>query len=220
MRRRRRQQNEPPAVPEVHGCGLERFLCVCLVRPVRRYAPQQRRNQYLFCASMRGGAGSDWLPAATAMSSASAGRARARCGPRPNGDGPFLCSLLLGGLCSLDLLEHTKVRRFLPPATQGRGGAGGSPLVSELPAMPEWRVQRCRVDGRTAGRPTCTDSTAASLAFCRSSYVWGRTIRGDQGHLMPRYRILSHSEVIRAILLEDSPCCGVPAPSAASQSRR
>ena len=34
----------------------------------------------------------------------------------------------------------------------------------------------------------------------------GRTTRVDSGHLMPRYRILPQSEVIRAILLDYSPC--------------
>ena len=37
-------------------------------------------------------------------------------------------------------------------------------------------------------------------------------IRGNQGHLMLKERIAPQSEVIRAILLEDSPCCGGPAP--------
>ena len=37
----------------------------------------------------------------------------------------------------------------------------------------------------------------------------GRTTRGDQGHLMLGERILPQSEVIRAIVLEGSPCCGV-----------
>ena len=42
----------------------------------------------------------------------------------------------------------------------------------------------------------------------------GRTARGDQGHSMLGERIAPQSEVIRAMLLEDSPCCGVgPAPS-------
>ena len=39
-----------------------------------------------------------------------------------------------------------------------------------------------------------------------------RTIRGDQGHVVPRELVLSQSEVTRAILLGDSPCCAVPAP--------
>ena len=34
--------------------------------------------------------------------------------------------------------------------------------------------------------------------------------RGDWGHLMLRERIGPQSEVTRAIILEDSPCCGVP----------
>ena len=34
--------------------------------------------------------------------------------------------------------------------------------------------------------------------------------RGDSGHLMLRKRIAPQSEVIRAIALEDSPCCGAP----------
>ena len=34
-------------------------------------------------------------------------------------------------------------------------------------------------------------------------------IRDDQGHLMPREHVAPHSEVIRAISLEDSPCCWV-----------
>ena len=40
----------------------------------------------------------------------------------------------------------------------------------------------------------------------------GRTIRGDQGHLILGQRIASQSEVIRAIVSGDRPCCGVPAP--------
>ena len=38
----------------------------------------------------------------------------------------------------------------------------------------------------------------------------GHTTRGDQGHLMLRQPIMQSTEVIRAIILEDSPCCGVP----------
>ena len=36
----------------------------------------------------------------------------------------------------------------------------------------------------------------------------GRTTRGDAGHLMLRERAVPQSEVMRAILLEGSPCCG------------
>ena len=39
---------------------------------------------------------------------------------------------------------------------------------------------------------------------------YGHTFRGGQGHLMLRDLILPQSEVIRAILLEYSLCCGVP----------
>ena len=47
----------------------------------------------------------------------------------------------------------------------------------------------------------------------------GRTIRGDQGHLMLGERIASQSEVIRAISSGYSPCCGVAhVQSEASQS--
>ena len=38
-------------------------------------------------------------------------------------------------------------------------------------------------------------------------------IRGDLGHWMLRKRIATQSEVIWAIVLEDSPCCGGPAPA-------
>ena len=39
----------------------------------------------------------------------------------------------------------------------------------------------------------------------------GHTARGDYGHLMMRRQcIVPQSEVIRAILLKDSPCCEVP----------
>ena len=41
----------------------------------------------------------------------------------------------------------------------------------------------------------------------------GTQKRGDYGHLMLGDHNLKQSEVIRAILLKDSPCCGVPAPS-------
>ena len=40
------------------------------------------------------------------------------------------------------------------------------------------------------------------------STSYGRTIRGDSRHLMRMECIAPQSEVIRAILLEDSPCCG------------
>ena len=46
----------------------------------------------------------------------------------------------------------------------------------------------------------------------------GRTIRGDWGHLMPMDRILPQSEVIRAIVVEYSPCCGVSRTGAAAPS--
>ena len=36
----------------------------------------------------------------------------------------------------------------------------------------------------------------------------GHTTRGDYGYLMLRERIAPQPEVIRAVLLEDSPCCG------------
>ena len=36
------------------------------------------------------------------------------------------------------------------------------------------------------------------------------TARGGQGHLVLRERTAPQSEVTRAMLLEDSPCCGVP----------
>ena len=45
----------------------------------------------------------------------------------------------------------------------------------------------------------------------------GHTIRGDQGSLMLRKRVAPHSEVIRVIVLEDSPCCGGPAPVSPSK---
>ena len=41
----------------------------------------------------------------------------------------------------------------------------------------------------------------------------GHTTRGDQGHLILRQLNMPQSELIRAIFLEDSPCCGVPAPA-------
>ena len=40
----------------------------------------------------------------------------------------------------------------------------------------------------------------------------GHMIRGDQCHLMLECFIASQSEVIRAIVSDYSPCCGVPAP--------
>ena len=40
----------------------------------------------------------------------------------------------------------------------------------------------------------------------------GRTIRGDQGHLVRGEHIASQSEVIWAIVSGHSPCCGAPAP--------
>ena len=47
------------------------------------------------------------------------------------------------------------------------------------------------------------------MSRARRSLPGGRTTRGDQGHLMLRERVVPQSEVIRAIVLEDSPCCGV-----------
>ena len=49
--------------------------------------------------------------------------------------------------------------------------------------------------------------TLATRTAFLIEYLW-HTTRGDQGHLMPRERVAPHSEVIRAVVLEDSPCCG------------
>ena len=43
----------------------------------------------------------------------------------------------------------------------------------------------------------------------RATAAYGHTTRGDWGHLMLKERIVQQSEVIRFILLEDSPCCWV-----------
>ena len=58
---------------------------------------------------------------------------------------------------------------------------------------------------------SCRRSQAGSML--RRSIPEGHTARGDQGHLMPRERAAPQSEVIRVMFLEDSPCCGAPAPS-------
>ena len=52
--------------------------------------------------------------------------------------------------------------------------------------------------------------------FGRRAALGWRIIRGDQGHLMLREHIIPQSEVIRAMFLEHSPCCGVPAPGSFS----
>ena len=39
----------------------------------------------------------------------------------------------------------------------------------------------------------------------------GHRTRGESGHLIPRKRVAPHSEVIRAIVLEGSPCSEGPA---------
>ena len=51
--------------------------------------------------------------------------------------------------------------------------------------------------------------TLATRTAFLIEYLW-HTTRGDQGHLMPRERVAPHSEVIRAIVLDDSLYFGGP----------
>ena len=69
-----------------------------------------------------------------------------------------------------------------------------SPAVTRSP-----RISFCVRPSSVSGR-----STASAVSTC------GDTVRGGQGLLMLRGRVLTPSEVIRAIWLEHSPCCGVP----------
>ena len=72
-------------------------------------------------------------------------------------------------------------------ARGGRGGRTGRPGKSS-------NSRPFRVRGR---RPRTRESE-------------GHTPRGDSGYLMLGERVALQPEVIRAIVLEDSPCCGVP----------
>ena len=60
----------------------------------------------------------------------------------------------------------------------------------------------------------CTSFIAATKV------TGGRTTRGGQGHLVLREHIAPQSEVIRAIFLEDSPCCGGPHRCCSTRARR
>ena len=55
------------------------------------------------------------------------------------------------------------------------------------------------------GRVIQLTSAAAASRAVRPE---GRATRGGQGRLMPRERVAPQSEVIRVLVLEDSPCCG------------
>ena len=71
-----------------------------------------------------------------------------------------------------------------------------------------WYFWWCRPDGYNA--TACTATTGGSEEQTTRNDSYGHTIRGGQGHVVPRDRILPKSEVIRAILLEYSPYRGVP----------
>ena len=57
--------------------------------------------------------------------------------------------------------------------------------------------------------PSACLRTGPTMPASPRACTGGRATRGGQGHLVPGERVLSQSEVIRAILLENSPCCGV-----------
>ena len=56
------------------------------------------------------------------------------------------------------------------------------------------------------------DPLAGVLRAARESAATDSQSEVIRGHLMLRERVAPHSEVIRPILLEDSPCCWVPQP--------
>ena len=65
--------------------------------------------------------------------------------------------------------------------------------------------------GSSASKSMWADSRRKSFSLTRtSSAAFGRTTRGDQGHLTLGERIASQSEVVRAIVSGYSPCRGVP----------
>ena len=59
---------------------------------------------------------------------------------------------------------------------------------------------------RSSCRRKCRQAAMAKLLACTA----GHTTRGGQGHVMRRDRVAPQFEVIRAIVLEGSPCCEVP----------
>ena len=66
---------------------------------------------------------------------------------------------------------------------------------------------------RVVGDPpssSINERMACSSRWLKKCSAGGHTTRGDQGHLMLGERIAPYSEVIRAMVLEDSPCCGGP----------
>ena len=58
----------------------------------------------------------------------------------------------------------------------------------------------------------CSSTPLTSIAFSLRRRRDFCHSRGDQGHLKFGEHVVLQSEVIRAILLKDSPRCGVPPP--------
>ena len=121
------------------------------------------------------------------------------------------------GSASLIITEPSPPRWLLSPphwSGQRTRSAGDMAAAASAPYRPSAMP---RSTAAAAASPTSACSSRGVLAAVRSASLpmigsarmpyKGRTqTRGDQGHLMRRERIVPHLEVIRASVLEDSPC--------------
>ena len=95
-------------------------------------------------------------------------------------------------------------RRRNGKATEAQWKGNGSAMEKGRASLPHLHGV-VHQDGHVRVEPSDVVVQLQGLALLRA-----HTTRGGQGHLMLGERIVPQSEVIRAVLLEDSPCCGVP----------